>query len=308
MYRHSQLRADVAQDRQLVSVGTSNQLQTQQGPQKFRQEDKFTAEEEVIMIPIEDVSLITFKKDIKKGRQADIKATLVPIYKPSENCCDRCCASILPVCCCCCIKEERVVPVGKENTTIVVDQDPTQNSHINEEPLPLPKTDADCCTNFLDRFRCWCCRKKVLVRLIKRTNTLTEQQAQRVIKVSIVYSKYSNPDSASNARLLKPEEQGAYHKKRFEPDVELEFYLVNNTEFDQKNFEIKQKQAEDLCRTVMHLKAMTGKYPSETELDSIIDQLPRRVFGDSFVEPTLQLSVDHQAQQEIASSRVREIE
>lgn len=83
---------------------------------------------------------------------------------------------------------------------------------------------------------------------------------------------------------------------------------MNNTEFDQKNFAIKQKQAEDRCRKVMHLEAITGKYPSETELDSIIDQIPRRVFGDSFVEPTLQLSVDHQDQREIASSRSREIE
>ena len=240
LYRHSQRRADLAEDRQLVSVGTNNQLQTQQGPQKFRQEEKFYAEEEVIMVPIEDVSRITFKTDIKKGRQADVKSTTTPVHRMSENCCDRCCAPLLPFCCCCMEKEKKVAPMARETTTIVIDQDPNRDAHFIEEHLPLPKNDEGCCTNFLDRFRCWCCRKKVLVDLIKRTNTSTQEQAQRVIKVSIDYSKYSNPDSATNARLLSREDQEAYYKRRFQPDTELEFYLVNDTEFDPRNFQIKR--------------------------------------------------------------------
>ena len=72
--------------------------------------------------------------------------------------------------------------------------------------------------------------------------------------------------------------------------------MINDTEFDPGNFETKRQQAEALCRTVMHLKGMAGDYPSETELDSILDQPLRRTFGDLYNEPKLQLTLNEQAQ------------
>jgi hypothetical protein len=226
----------------------------------------------------------------------------------SENCCDRCCACIFSRACCCCSDKKRIVPVAGETTTVIVPDYANRNAHVIEEHLPLPRHDEGCCTNFFNRFRCLCCRKRVLVDLIKRTDISTGQQAQRMITISIDYSKYSHLESASNARLLSRQEQEAYYRERFEPDTKLEFYLINDTEFDPSNFELKRQQAEGLCRTVMHLKAMTGNYPSENELDSILDQPLQRTYGDPYIEPKLQLPSNQQAQLQLPSFQPRAIE
>jgi len=170
----------------------------------------------------------------------------------------------------------------------IYNEDPNRITNFVEEHLPVPKEKESCC----DRFRCWCCRKKKLVDLIKRTNTVAERQAQRVITITIEYSKYSHLDSASNARLLSREDQVAYYKEKFEPVPPLKFYLVNNTEFDLRNFEQNRKQAETLCRTVMQLKGMIDHYPSDNELDNILDQSHMRRFGDEYDEPILQFPFD----------------
>ena len=300
LYRYSQFKRDLAQDRQLISVDKRNKFQVQQGPQTAREEENITGEEEVMMIPVEDVIRITYRSEMKKDGQTDVKSTTTPVYKMGENCCDRCC--------CCCSDENKIIPVARDTTTIIVSEDSNRDAHVVEEHLPLPEDDGGCCTNFFNRFRCWCCRKNVLVDLIKRTNISMEQQAQRMITVSIEYSKYSNLDSSSNARLLSREEQEAYYRRRFDPDTKLEFYLINDTEFDPKNFEIKRQQAEGLCRTVMQLKAMAGDYPSENELDSILDQPYRRTLGDPYIEPKLQLPLAQQTQLPLPLFQPRAIE
>jgi hypothetical protein len=250
------------------------------------------------MIPVEDVTRITSKSELKKGVQADVKSHITPVYAQSENCCDHCYASLLNCCrktrdclCYCCQKETKIAPYVR-NETIIHDADPNKFTSYKEEHLPLPEVKENCCTRCCNKFRCWCCRKKMLVDLIKRTNTKAEKQAQRVITITVEYTKYSNPDSASNARLLSEEEQAAYYKRIFQPNTPLKFYLVNNTEFDPRNFELKRKQADVLCLTVMHLKAMKNRYPSEDQLGKILDQSHTTTFGDVFNEPILQLPVD----------------
>ena len=307
-YRHSEFKGVLSENTQKVSVGTGNQLVTEQGLQTARADTKFSAEEEVIMIPIEDVTGITYKSDTKTAMQANSKSTTEPVYKKSSNCCDSCCAVLCGFCCCCCCAETKIKPVVKDTTTIVFDQDPNQSTNYVVEHLPIPKDNDGCCSNLLNCFRCWCCRKTVLVDLIKRTNTVVEQEAKRVITVSLTYSKYSHPDSASNARVMSHEDQEAYYKKRFQPDTELEFYLVNDTEAHSDNFSIKRQQAESLCRTIMHLKAMQiGGYPSETELDSILDQPIRRTYGDVYNEPKLQISLNRQNQPQLTSSQLEPV-
>ena len=291
--RHSQHNADTAQTNNAVLI-QRQRAQEMQGPQQNKSEDKYAAEEEIITIPVEDVIQITSKLETKTGKQQDARSEILPQYAISENCCDRCCDSICgcwrscwrcccDALCCCCQKETAVDSFGSNTTTIVNQDNLYRSSKVVDEDLPVPKQEDGIC----DCLRCWCCRKKQLRRLIKRTYTVAEQQAQRVVTMTIQYSKYSNLDSATNARLLTIEQQAAFYKERFEPDTELRFYLISNVEINSKHFMEKKKEAEILSRTVMHLKAMRNQYPSENEFKEILNQGNYKTFGDVHEEPNL---------------------
>jgi len=184
LYRHSQFKAKIVQDKRTIIVDKKNEQQTHQGPQHFKQEEKSTAEEEIIMVPVEDVTRITSKSEIKKGIQADVKSQITPVYAESENCCDRCYASLRSCCrktrdyCCyCCRKETKVAPMVLTTTTVFSGENPNRSTNYVEEHLPVSEEKEDRCTRCGNFFRCWCCRKKKLVDRIKRTNTVAERQA-----------------------------------------------------------------------------------------------------------------------------------
>ena len=289
LQRHSRFDADIAKNnRTIVVAGTKNQ--DFQGPQQTKSEDTYAAEEEIIMIPVEDVTEITSKLETTKGKQEDRKSEVTPVHKISENDCDRCCDKILSCCrkvrdCCCfcCQEDAKVAPLVSNTITIVNRDDLNRTTRVLEEDLPVPKQDDDIC----DCLRCWCCRKKKLIRLIKRTNIVAEQQAQRVVTMTIGYSQYSNLDSASNARLLSEEQRAAYYKEKFEPNAKLEFHLISDRDIDGSNFKKRKVEAEVLSRTVLHLRAMRNHYPSEIELEDILNQTHQRAFGDMHEEPTV---------------------
>ena len=300
LYRHSQFKADMNRKNQTVTVNNNNQQQTHQGPQEEKKEEKSSSEEEVIMVPVEDVLIISSKAEMRKGVHADAKSHVHPVYADSENCCDRCCDDLASCCrkirdCCCCCCQNQVAPVAQDTTTILVDGDPNRRNSYREEDLPVPKLKEGCCTQFCNRFRCWCCRKRMLVRLIKKTATTAEQEAKRVITITIQYSKYSNLDSATHTRLISDEQRKNHYDSKFKPDEELKFHLVSNTEFDRTNFELRRKEAEILCRTVMQLKGMRNHYPSENELEKILALPYKKTFGDVYDEPELQLRLDPKA-------------
>ncbi|CAF0767757.1 unnamed protein product [Adineta steineri] len=296
LYRQGKLNANMAQDNRTVTYAGRNHQQTHQGEKQFISTQNASAEEEVIMVPLEDVIHISYKADVKIGMQADIKSHVTPVHERSENCCDRCCAPIVNCCrktrdCCCCHsrQEENKVAPFVQNTTTIINANSNRNEDYVEQDLPLPKVKESCWSKCCNPCRCWCCRKKRLVRLIKRTNTKAARQAERVITMTIQYSKYSNLDTASHTRLLSNQHQLEYFKAKFQPDAELEFYLINDTEFEPMNFDVKKNEAEVLCRTVMQLKGMKNRYPSADELDKILDQPQQRIFGTIFHEPILQL-------------------
>ncbi|CAF3180251.1 unnamed protein product [Rotaria sp. Silwood2] len=288
----------MAQDKRMVTVSYNNQEQAHQGPRQLTSEEKATAEEELIMLPLEDILLISTQSKIKKGIQADVKSEITPIYQLSENCCDRCCDNLTNCCrktcdfCGCCQKETKIVPAVQNTTTILYNEDLNRNTEFEEEHLPVPKVNKGCCTSCCNCFRCWCCRMKMLVDRIKKTKIVKERNAERVITIKIEYSKYSNPDTPSNARLLNAEQQAAYYDAKFERNKELEFYLVTDTQFDSSNFKQKSSELEAFCRTVMQLKAMKNHYPSDTELEQILVQRPKTAIGDAFDEQVLQFSLE----------------
>ena len=147
-----------------------------------------------------------------------------------------------------------------------------------------------------------------LTKLIQTTEILSEEEAERMITVSIEYSMYSNLDSATNARLLSREAQEAYYRDKFQPNTTLRFYLVDNNDSNPRNFEMKREQAEALCRIVMQLKRMETNYPSESDLDKILDQPLKRTYGDLFIEPTLQLQLEANIQQSIPPTKQKAIQ
>ncbi|CAF2663838.1 unnamed protein product [Rotaria sp. Silwood2] len=243
------------------------------------------------MLPVEDVLLISVKSEIKTGIQADIKSEITPIYAESENCCDSllsCCRKTHDYCCCCCRQKTKVTPFVHNTTTIFHDEDPNRRTNVAEEHLPVPNVKEDCC----NCFRCWCCRIKKVVDIIRRTNTVAERKEQRVIIITIEYSKYSNLDTPSNASLLTSEQQSAYYKEKFHLNKELQFYAITDKELNSKSFELKSREVEAFCRTVMQLKGMRDYYPSDNELQKIIDQSHQKTIGDEFNEEVLQLSLE----------------
>jgi hypothetical protein len=311
LYRQSKFNADIAQDNRTVTVDGNNEQQIHEGPKEFKRKEQFTAEVDALMIPVEDITTISSKAELKKAVQADVKSHVTPVYALSENCCDRCSAKITSCCrktrdCLCCRSQKQTkIASYVEKNTIIVDPDPNKFESYEEEHLPLPEVKEDCCTSCCNKFRCWCCRKKKLVDLIKRTNTAGEQEAQRVVTMTIKYSKYSHPNSASNARLLSKEQQEAYYFRRFEPDTQLKFYLVNSSNFDATGFDLTRKVADDFCLTVTHLKAMQNRYPSEEQLVTILRQTHVATVGNEFIEPALQLPVESKTAPMIQEQRER---
>ncbi|CAF1441834.1 unnamed protein product [Adineta steineri] len=250
-----------------------NQYETDEEQQNLTREQKSSGEEEVIMLLLEDVTRISYKAAFTKGIDTDIKSSVESVYSLGENDCNRCLG-----------RKRTEASYRVKKTPASVNRD----TNYREEDLPVPKTTTGC----FNLFRCWCCRKKKLVRRFKKIYTKTTQQAERVITITIEYSKYSSFNSASKAHVLRMEQQVAYYKEKFQPDTELKFYLINNKEIDSKNFDMRRHEAETLCRTVMQLKGMKDHYPSENGLKKILDQSDRRTFGEIFQEPTLEITTD----------------
>ncbi|UJR19697.1 hypothetical protein I4U23_022831 [Adineta vaga] len=293
IYRYSQAAADTAQDQRTVLFDYSSKQQTQQGPQKMKTEEQASAEEEVIIIPIEDVTRITFKTEIKKGLQADIETEIIREHKLTENCFDTCCERIC--CCCeqlkkCCASPVQVAPLVRSDTVIhsVAAKKKIRKTRVKDELLTVPK---ERCKSFFDCCRCWCCRRNKLVGLFKRTTTVAEEEAQRVVTMTLEYGQYTILDTTSKVRVANGEPQVINSRQQF-ATTKLEFYLLTNREYDSKHFNEQKQQAEILCRTVIQLKGMTNHYPSDTELDNILGQSHQKVFGNVFEEPVLALEHD----------------
>jgi hypothetical protein len=319
LYQQSQATTDAAQNQQTVIIDNRSNQETQQGLQKANTKEEVSAEEEVLTIPVEDITRISFKTEIKKGLQADVEFETIPEYKPTENFFDRCAACLccccgagvvcacLPclatVCCCnelkrCCKCDNNQVHVSSvvHNLQIVHSTAaPKKNRRVKvkNDLQPLPKEPWWVC---FDCVRCWCCRRKKLVGLVKRTTTVAEEQAKRVITMTLEYGSYTILETGSNVRVpnvrVPNGEPQAIHSKQQFANTRLEFYLIANTDYDPRNFNQYKHQAELLCRTVMHLQGMRNYYPSETELDKILEQPHQIVFGTVFQEPVLQLERD----------------
>ncbi|CAF1633165.1 unnamed protein product [Didymodactylos carnosus] len=157
-----------------------------------------------------------------------------------------------------------------------------------------------------------CCKKAQ--EPVRQTEIIEEKNAQRVITIHLQYSKYSNLDTVSNARILPESDRAEFYKNQFQPNTELKFYLVRNAEYDSANFDQKKVQAENLCRIIMQLKGMNGgvtgsslrlltkenvvvpaaiSYPSPQELQQILNLPYSGIFGDLHQERLHSIQTQH---------------
>ncbi|CAF2065305.1 unnamed protein product [Rotaria magnacalcarata] len=151
---------------------------------------------------------------------------------------------------------------------------------------------------------------------VRETEIIEEKKAERVITVHIQYSKYSNLDTVSNARILPESDRAQFYKNHFQPNTELKFYLVLNAEYDSVNFNEKRVQAENLCRIIMQLKGINGggtvnsdrlhtkedavfsaaatiSYPNPEDLQQILNQSYYGIFGDVHQERLHSITTKH---------------
>lgn len=295
VYRQGKHKTNKAEDQRTIVVDNKNEQKIHTGPKILEQKEGAVAELEIIVIPVEDIIHISAKATVERDVKGGIETELIPVYDQSENCCDRCyegmkkcCGDIREALCCCCRKPVRIA--SEVNTTVFLMPDHNKNVQVYDKIEKIPKEKENCCTGCINKCRCWCCRIKKLRHNIRRTYVREERQAKRVITMTINYSKHSHPDTLSNARLLSAEDQNKFYKGVFVPHERLEFYLVNDTEFDRNNFETKMQQATNLCRTVMQMKAVNDRYPPSEKLFSILESSNSKIIGDQYKEPDLPLA------------------
>jgi hypothetical protein len=162
----------------------------------------------------------------------------------------------------------------------------TEQTHLRIN-TPPPPVDLSCC----DKMSQWCCKtfccccccndsKNQVHNGPQRTNVqVVGEKGQRVILITIEYIRYSNIDTPSYFGALATTDAAAYYKDHLHTDT-LKFYLVNNQDFEQVDFDSKRIQGATLCRLVTQLKTMAGKYPDEPTLESIINKHEIQAIGD----------------------------
>ncbi len=112
---------------------------------------------------------------------------------------------------------------------------------------------------------------------------LVDEKGERVILITIEYIRYNNINTPSYFHALATTDAAVFYREHLHTDT-LQFYLLNNQDFDQTNFNLKRVQGATLCRLVTQLKAMNGEYPDESILENIISKQEIQAIGDPLQE------------------------
>lgn len=120
-----------------------------------------------------------------------------------------------------------------------------------------------------------------------RTNeTIENKSAKRVIVVTIEYLRYGRIDTPSHVRILNESDRVAFYRSRMNVDI-LQFYLLISEESNPNQFNLQRKQAETLSCLITCIKQMAPQgYPSESQLQEIVQMKVVDVFGVELQEPT----------------------
>lgn len=235
---------------------------------------------DVIIIPVEDIIQISFKTDVTTDSTSESRAEIIFDEELTHNCFDSCAESL---CGGCCAKKSSVGPVQTGKTTLNGKSE-VINGEVTDEPYQAHK--EKCTESCCDCIRCWCCRRTKLLGKFKRKYNKNAAKAARVLTMTIKYFEYNHLQTPSIMDVTNGDVKSKFFTSKFNPEKQTVFNLINQTDFDPKYLEAKMKEAEILCRTVLHLKSMKPNYPTAEELDKLLEQSPRRTFGNPFQEST----------------------
>jgi hypothetical protein len=149
---------------------------------------------------------------------------------------------------------------------------------------PIQSQPLSCCAKCSQ----WCCRAFCCCNPSDAkvhnepevVTTIEGENADRKVLVTIEYIRYSNIDTPSHVRALDTVDRTAFYKENFHTET-LKFYLLDSSEFDATNFELRREQGAKLCRIVTQLKTMVRNYPDEQKLLQIINHNSEFAIGES---------------------------
>jgi hypothetical protein len=150
---------------------------------------------------------------------------------------------------------------------------------------PPPPVELSCCgklSQWCSKTVCCCCdnSKNQVHRFSEQiVTTISGKEAVRRILIIIEYIRYSNINTPSHIRVLGSDDQLTFYKERLHADT-LQFYLLDNHDFENNDYVLKQAQAASLCRLVTQLKAMVGQYPDAAALEKIGGKRDDLVIGE----------------------------
>lgn len=157
----------------------------------------------------------------------------------------------------------------------------TEQIHLRINTPPPPREES-CCHKL---FCCCCCccddtDSRVHVDPGRTVKQVVGQKGEHMIRITVEYIRYNNIDTASHLRVLRTTDAEEYYKEHLHTD-KLEFYLIDNNEFDQTNFNVQRAAGARLCRVVTNLKAMSNQYPDASALQGILNAPEVDAMGES---------------------------
>ncbi len=180
-----------------------------------------------------------------------------------------------------CVPIDSIISIKYEGE---VKKELTEQKHarLNTPPPSVPLSCCDRVSRWCCRTCCCCCNDSSNQVHIDPGRTITQivgEKSERVILITIEYIRYHNIDTPSYFRALAATDAAVYYKEHLHTDT-LKFYLINNQDFEQTDFDSKRAQGAALCRLVTQLKAMAGQYPDGSILENIISEHEIQVVGD----------------------------
>jgi hypothetical protein len=161
----------------------------------------------------------------------------------------------------------------------------TKKEHTEQMHARLktpPPHNPSCCKKmsaWCSKTFCCCCNNQVHIDPERTIAQTVDKKGERVILITIEYIRYSNIDTPSYFDALARTDAAVYYKDHLHTDT-LRFYLLNNHDFEQTNFNLKRAQGATFSRLVTQLKAMAEDYPDEPTLEKIISKQEIQVIGD----------------------------
>jgi hypothetical protein len=199
-------------------TGRQNSFVPHSAPSSSTNLDKQEKEEKVRCIPIEDIISIEYSTEVKKEYATfETKQERQRSPKAKLGCWGLFQQCLREKCSCCC----------------------------------CPDCICDCCPTCMHN----CCKTPPDEAPKYDTNTRRHVTANRMILIEMKCIQHSNIDIPTHVNVLPTDEKHKFYTENFNVDP-IYFYLVNNTEPDQNDFQKKSSEAERFIRVVVQLRKM----------------------------------------------------